>query len=678
MKKKTILGIVTIAICTVLILCELGASEIRVWGKDDNDYEHILSVRDNDIAPSILMGYTACTVMNKNGEIYTWGFDENGQLGEGKKTNAERRSPQKIWEGCSAICRNNCFSNVTMVIKDNDLYSWGSNIYGLTGTTTSGNSSGVYYPTKVLDNVKDAYVSSYAAGAITTDNKLYMWGTNDQCLIADPTIKGYWPIPTYVMNDVDSFSIGANIAGAVKKDGSLYVWGQDLYGEFGTGVQNNWKPVEIMKNVKSIDFTSGCKAILSDNSLVVWGLYRKDVESTTLNFEKVLDNVKYVQGNYAITLDDELYEIKISGNVDSEVRIVTSSKILDDVSVVVPGVNYAGAIDKEGNLYTWGENNDGGQLGDGTYEKRSTPSVILTHVSDAFFSYNSAGAITSDNKVYTWGANEFGQIGDGSRVSSTLPKLVLDLNGEKNETTNNHKYQALDVSFDWNRANFYCQQLGGYLATITSAEEQEDVKNEVLKGTRNSYWVGGYTSLMATENPWKWVTGEAFDYTNWGSGQPDTEIKSDQLKESSMVIYRQGKGLIQSGEWDDLSNDGTKEDDDFFGLDNIGCVCEWNTNEECTSYSNLQELDSISTLLYEPFYYSVDRKDGFYYHILQGNLPEGMKMDSSGNIFGAAKQTGTFTFVVGEVNSSNAGDTKGPAYKKYTLSITENNDENIT
>ena len=156
MKKKTILGIVTIAICTVLILCELGASEIRVWGKDDNDYEHILSVRDNDIAPSILMGYTACTVMNKNGEIYTWGFDENGQLGEGKKTNAERRSPQKIWEGCSAICRNNCFSNVTMVIKDNDLYSWGSNIYGLTGTvgrrilrrTNDGLFSGGFEPKK--------------------------------------------------------------------------------------------------------------------------------------------------------------------------------------------------------------------------------------------------------------------------------------------------------------------------------------------------------------------------------------------------------------------------------------------------------------------------------------------------------------------------------------------------
>ena len=67
---------------------------------------------------------------------------------------------------------------------------------------------------------------------------------------------------------------------------------------------------------------------------------------------------------------------------------------------------------------------------------------------------------------------------------------------------------------------------GGYLATITSAQENTFVHNLI---TANEYWInvgvdsrgpwlGGYQPAGSLEpaGGWTWVTGEAFVYQNWG------------------------------------------------------------------------------------------------------------------------------------------------------------------
>ncbi|MBU0653994.1 MAG: C-type lectin domain-containing protein [Gammaproteobacteria bacterium] len=59
----------------------------------------------------------------------------------------------------------------------------------------------------------------------------------------------------------------------------------------------------------------------------------------------------------------------------------------------------------------------------------------------------------------------------------------------------------------------------GHLATITSAAENTFIKNAV-NSSNNNYWIGAKRTGGAT-SPFAWVTGEAFSYTNWMSGQPD-------------------------------------------------------------------------------------------------------------------------------------------------------------
>lgn len=73
----------------------------------------------------------------------------------------------------------------------------------------------------------------------------------------------------------------------------------------------------------------------------------------------------------------------------------------------------------------------------------------------------------------------------------------------------------------WNDAQAFCKANGGYLATISSQEENtflfEYMKNQ---GYSNAYF--GYTD-QEVEGVWKWINGEKSTYTNWNSGEPNGE-----------------------------------------------------------------------------------------------------------------------------------------------------------
>lgn len=98
------------------------------------------------------------------------------------------------------------------------------------------------------------------------------------------------------------------------------------------------------------------------------------------------------------------------------------------------------ALDREGNLWTWGYNGDG-QLGDGSKINRTNPVQIQKGTK---FKQVSAGnshsmAIDSDGNLWTWGWNGHGILGDGTTTDRTNPVQI------KNEK-NLYKYpQEVDI-----------------------------------------------------------------------------------------------------------------------------------------------------------------------------------------------------------------------------------------
>ena len=117
---------------------------------------------------------------------------------------------------------------------------------------------------------------------------------------------------------------------------------------------------------------------------------------------------------------------------------------------------------------------------------------------------------------------------------------------------NNHYYKVYGGRKNWDEAKIACESFGGYLATITSEEEQNFI--ESINNSR--VWIGGYRTSGTTAD-WQWVTDEEFSYTNWGEGEPNN---------SSNVISNENRISVWPKKWNDLNNASGEQG---------GYICEW-------------------------------------------------------------------------------------------------------
>ncbi len=97
-------------------------------------------------------------------------------------------------------------------------------------------------------------------------------------------------------------------------------------------------------------------------------------------------------------------------------RTPTQPVGVSNVIDIALGRHHACALHPDGTVACWG-NNDRGQLGDGSNVRRNVarPVPNLTGVLDVEASDDFTCALTHDHTVYCWGANESGEIGSGTR-----------------------------------------------------------------------------------------------------------------------------------------------------------------------------------------------------------------------------------------------------------------------
>lgn len=100
---------------------------------------------------------------------------------------------------------------------------------------------------------------------------------------------------------------------------------------------------------------------------------------------------------------------------------------------------------------------------------------------------------------------------------------------------NDHWYDLIDAPYtSWSDANTSANALSfgnldGHLATITSAAENDFIFN-ILGVSDRPIWLGGFQDENAAEPlaDWQWVTGEAWTFTNWESGEPNNLTWNDE------------------------------------------------------------------------------------------------------------------------------------------------------
>jgi hypothetical protein len=105
---------------------------------------------------------------------------------------------------------------------------------------------------------------------------------------------------------------------------------------------------------------------------------------------------------------------------------------------------------------------------------------------------------------------------------------------------NGHWYQAKPLEADcWDQSRLLAQKSGGYLATITSSSENLLVFALVQPFSGSNVSIGGY--FDSESGSWRWVSGEAWQYTNWQFGEPGCCAPNEWWLDLNMV----------TGEWRD-------------------------------------------------------------------------------------------------------------------------------
>jgi len=161
-------------------------------------------------------------------QLWVWGRNNQGQLGQNAPTSSDRSSPVQIpgitWSKV----------NISMAIKnDGSLWAWGQNDWGQLGKNNTTNySSPIQIGSETTWN-KITFGYDDITAAIKTDGTLWTWGKNDKGQLGDNSVVSK-SSPVQIPGTTWNFTAtGDDALYAVKTDGTLWSWGANQLGELG-------------------------------------------------------------------------------------------------------------------------------------------------------------------------------------------------------------------------------------------------------------------------------------------------------------------------------------------------------------------------------------------------------------------------------------------------------------
>ena len=208
--------------------------------------------------------------------LWGWGTNANGELGDGG--NADRTRPVQLGADFAAVVSGTgsntqavpiiCY---TLALKNNgEVWTWGSNAFGQLG---NGTTSPRNTPSLVGTGFREVKVGVNAAYGIQQDGTLWSWGDNTYGQLGDGSTTQK-STPVQVATDVAAvFPVGATVF-AIKTDGSLWAWGNNAQGQLGDGsMEMRTAPVRIGSGFTRIDRLSDWSVygLQADGSLWAWG-----------------------------------------------------------------------------------------------------------------------------------------------------------------------------------------------------------------------------------------------------------------------------------------------------------------------------------------------------------------------------------------------------------------------
>lgn len=193
---------------------------------------------------SVAAGHRHSLALTDDGQLYAWGNNQFGQLGLGHMKPTDR--PEKInieYKGVLKFIDIAAGADHSLALSDKgEIWSWGANSAGQLG---QGDTKNLLLP-KIIDmgntdGPNDIYFNKisageYVSGALSRKGKVFTWGAGshgrlghgDRTNQLKPKLVEFFEAENMSMQTI---SVAYNHSAALNASGLLYMWGAALHGE---------------------------------------------------------------------------------------------------------------------------------------------------------------------------------------------------------------------------------------------------------------------------------------------------------------------------------------------------------------------------------------------------------------------------------------------------------------
>lgn len=443
----------------------------------------------------ISVGDDYTVIIDNNQNIWSWGGNINGQLGDGSEEN--RLVPTKIRLDQNIKFKSIAASRFHTVALDNDgnVWNWGYGFYGQLGDgkdALSGINIHSYVPKKVFFNNQNLKFQAIAAGddhtvALDVDGNIWGWGRNNAGQLADDSFLNNKTSP--IKLDLKDTKFKAIACGmyhtiAIDIDGNIWSWGWNYSGQLGDGTFLKTYPYG----------RSTPKKITLENDIKFQTIAGGTSHTLALDVE---GNIWSWGSNSSGELGDGTTK---ESAIPKKINFENGTKF----KAIEAGDGSSVALDVDGNIWVWGNNSH--------YQLSSEDSKTILIPKKLTFDENikfkaiatkelHTAAIDTNDNVWTWGINWTGALGDGTKTDRPIPKKVFSLN-----TTSSSGLDSSTSSSQSETQDFLIPLNQGWnlIATPIEVTLKKNFSNEFPEiGTQSFSTLGEYEVIwLYTDGNW--------------------------------------------------------------------------------------------------------------------------------------------------------------------------------
>jgi alpha-tubulin suppressor-like RCC1 family protein len=364
------------------------------------DFTHLFTTEGGSASilfTDIVAGYDHVLALDSDGNVWAWGKNDYGQVGDSSLT--DQLTPVQV-QGLNGITKiaAGAYHNLAL---DNfgSVWGWGRNGDGELGNGTQNTSN---IPTQVygLSDVIAITTGSFHSIALKGNGTVWTWGMNSSYQLGHGLGGSTDELtPGQIANlfNVTDVAGGYNFTSVLKQDGTVWSWGRNNRGQLGTGdTINRTIPTAALlpANITSIhgSLNSRAFAITSDNSIWGWGYNSGygavgngngwDQPTPIKVFENAIDFSSGGEHTVALATDFSLWawgrnsEGEYGTGITSYSSSPVSAANLANITAVAAGKNFTAILKENGTIWCWGSNHNG-QLGNNTTEQSLIPVQVM-------------------------------------------------------------------------------------------------------------------------------------------------------------------------------------------------------------------------------------------------------------------------------------------------------------